>query len=437
MWHAADLQDKISHHAAGYKIKGIEKPTFDWAAFKPQRDAYIHKLNGIYANNFDKEGVEYHHGTGRLTSANTVEVTLPDGKGKYTLNTDKICIAVGGHPIIPSDDKIPGASLGIDSDGFFDLEEQPRRVAVIGAGYIAVELAGVFNSLGTETHMVIRGETVLRTFDHTLQETLTPWMEKTGVKIHKTSNVTKVEGVKGQTLTVHTDKGEQIEVDTVLWAIGREAETKGLGLEELGVKLDAKGNVVVDEYQNSTVDGVYAIGDVQGKALLTPVAIAAGRRLSNRLFGPEKFKDDKLSYDNIPTVVFSYVLFCLIIIFLTTFFPTVIPRLALLDLQKRRLVNSTVTLSKSVRYISGQYACFLNLLLHPDKSSFRALYFSMIEEEHKEPTVYKLIVVGPEERIVGVHIIGLGSDEVMQGFGVAVKMGGTYRSLVILPLLDH
>ncbi|KAF9466249.1 glutathione reductase [Collybia nuda] len=393
MWHAADLQDKISHHASGYKLTGVEKPTFDWAAFKLQRDAYIRKLNGIYATNFDREGVEYHHGTGRLTSAKTVEVTLPDGKGKYTLNTDKICIAVGGHPIIPSDDKIPGASLGIDSDGFFDLEEQPKRVAVIGAGYIAVELAGVFNSLGTETHMVIRGETVLRTFDDTLQETLTPWMEKTGVKFHKTSNVTKIEGIKGQTLTVHTDKGEKIEVDTVLWAIGREAETKDLGLEELGVKLDAKGNVVVDEYQNSTVDNIYAIGDVQGKALLTPVAIAAGRRLSNRVFGPEKFKNDKLSYENIPTVVFSH--------------PT-IGTVGLTEAEARKRYGDAVKIYKS---------------------SFRALYFSMIEEEHKEPTVYKLIVVGPEERIVGVHIIGLGSDEVMQGFGVAVKMGARKQDL--------
>jgi glutathione reductase (NADPH) len=431
MWHAADLQDKLSHHASGYKFKGVEKPTFDWAAFKPQRDAYIHKLNGIYASNFDKEGVEYHHGFGRLTSANTVEVTLPDGKGKYTLNTDKICIAVGGHPIIPSDDKIPGASLGIDSDGFFDLEEQPKRVAVIGAGYIAVELAGVFNSLGTETHLVIRGETVLRTFDNTLQETLTPWMEKTGVKIHKTSNVTKVEGVKGQTLTVHTNKGEKIEVDTVLWAIGREAETKGMGLEELGVKLDPQGNVIVDEYQNSTVNGVYAIGDVQGKALLTPVAIAAGRRLSNRLFGPEKFKDDKLSYENIPTVVFSWVLLYRSHTHILTPFLIATPRLVPLDLLKWRPVKSTAMPSKFVRLVNYQNTCFLNYLLNPDKSSFRALYFSMIEEEHKEPTVYKLIVVGPEERIVGVHIIGLGSDEVMQGFGVAVKMGGK-RSLIWL-----
>jgi glutathione reductase (NADPH) len=305
MWHAADLQDKIAHHAAGYKFTGIAPPKFDWTAFKHQRDAYIHKLNGIYATNFEKEGVEYHHGYGRLTSANSVEVTLPDGS-TYTLNADKICIAVGGQPVIPSDDAVPGASLGINSDGFFALEQQPKRVAVIGAGYIAVELAGIFNTLGTETHLIIRGKTVLRTFDPTLQETLTPWMEKTGVKLHKESNVVRVEGQKGQTLTVHTDKGEMIEVDTVLWAVGRRACTDNMGLEKVGVKLHEKGDIIVDEYQKTSVDNVFAVGDVQGKALLTPVAIAAGRRLSNRLFGPEKYRHDKLDYDNIPTVVFSY-----------------------------------------------------------------------------------------------------------------------------------
>ncbi|KAG6836928.1 hypothetical protein H0H93_001090 [Arthromyces matolae] len=390
MWHAADLNDKLAHHTSGYKFAGIPKPKFDWASFKPQRDAYIHKLNGIYATNFEREGVEYHHGRGRLSSPTTVEVTRPDGQ-TYTLHADHITLTVGGTPTIPSDEQVPGASLGIDSDGFFDLEEQPKRVAVIGAGYIAVELAGVLNSLGSETHLVIRGETVLRTFDHTIQETLTPWMEKSGVNIHKKSNVVKVEGEKGQTLTVFTDKGEKIEVDTVLWAIGRHSLTKDLGLEEIGVKLNPKGDIIVDEYQNTTVKNIYAIGDVQGKALLTPVAIAAGRRLSNRLFGGERFANDKLDYHNIATVVFSH--------------PT-IGTVGLTEAQAREKYGDSVKIYKS---------------------SFRALYFSMIEEEHKEPTVYKLVVVGPEERVVGVHIIGQGSDEVMQGFAVAVKMGATKK----------
>ena len=307
MWHAADLQDKLRHHAPGYKFNGVDNATFDWASFKPQRDAYIRRLNGIYEKNFDREGVEFHHGKAKLISPDEVEVTLPENKGKYILKGDHITLAVGGRPIIPSDEEIPGASLGIDSNGFFDLTEQPKRVAVVGAGYIAVELAGIFNALGTETHLLIRYDKVLRTFDPSLQDVLTPWMEKTGVKMHKGTEVVRLEGEKGKPIVVHTSRGEKIEVDVVLWAIGREPNTGGMGLEELGVKLDEKNDVVVDEYQNTNVPGVHAIGDVQGKWLLTPVAIAAGRRLANRLFGPrDKFEDDKLSYEDIPTVVFSH-----------------------------------------------------------------------------------------------------------------------------------
>jgi len=395
MWHAADLYEKITNHSSGYHIKGVAtdpQPKFDWASFKPQRDAYIRKLNGIYASNFEKEGVEQHHGHAKLLSPTAVEVTRPDGT-TYILKTDNICVATGGYPTHPSEDQIPGASLGIDSDGFFALEEQPKRVAVVGAGYIAVELAGVFNALGTETHLIIRGETVLRTFDPTIQEVLTPWMEHCGVKIHKSTKVTKVTGQKGSPLTVFTDKGDSVEVDCLLWAIGRTPHTERLGLEDVGVKLDSKKNIVVDEYQNTNIPGVTAIGDVQGKALLTPVAIAAGRRLSNRLFGPEKYKNDKLSYENIPTVVFSH--------------PT-IGTVGLTEPEARKKYGDAVKIYKS---------------------SFRSLYFSMIDEEHKEPTVYKLICVGPEERVVGVHIIGQGSDEVMQGFGVAVKMGARKQDL--------
>jgi glutathione reductase (NADPH) len=394
MWYAADLNDRIHHHAPGYRFSGLESAKFDWESFKPRRDAYIKKLNDIYANNFAKEGVEYHQGFGRLLSPNTVQVTRPDGKESYQLHADHICVAVGGRPAVPSDEQIPGASLGIDSDGFFhQLEQQPRRVAVVGAGYIAVELAGVFNALGTETHIIIRGDTVLRTFDPTLQETLTGWMGETGVKIHKKSSVTRVEGQKGQALTVITDKGEHIEVDVLLWAIGRAPNTRGIGLEELGVKLDDKGYILVDEYQNASVKGVYSIGDVQGKALLTPVAIAAGRQLSNRLFGPEKYHNAKLDYHNIPSVVFSH--------------PT-IGTVGLTEPQARAKYGDSVKIYKS---------------------SFRALYFSVVAEEHKEPSVYKLICAGAEERVVGIHIIGMGSDEAMQGFGVAVKMGARKQDL--------
>lgn len=392
MWHAADLAQRFSYHASGYNFSGINPPRFDWKSFKFQRDAYIRKLNGIYAANFEKEGVEFHQGHGRLSTAREVEVNRPDGS-VYTMKAEHICVATGGNPIIPSDKEIPGASFGIDSDGFFALEEQPKRVAIVGAGYIAVELAGIFHSLGSETHLIIRGETVLRSFDTTIQEVLTPWMEKTGINIHKSSQVLKVEKSNDQTLNIRTDKGETVQVDTLLWAIGRRPSTHNIGLENAGVKTNEKGDIIVDEFQKASANGVYAIGDVIGKADLTPVAIAAGRRLANRLFGPEEFKDEKLDYSDIPSVVFAH--------------PT-IGSVGLNEKEARRQYGDAVKIYKS---------------------SFRALYYSMIDEEHKEPTVYKMICIGPEERVVGIHIIGMGSDEVMQGFAVAVKMKARKRDL--------
>ena len=321
MWHAADLNEKL-RDAGDYHFTGLQQqqqPKFDWDAFKPKRDAYIQKLSDSYERNLVREHVDVYHGIGVLRSPTTVRVTpLSDGDAEpLDLHADHICIATGGRPVVPDDATVPGASLGIDSDGFFALKTQPRRAAVVGAGYIAVELAGVLNALGTETHLIIRGERVLRTFDQDLQDVLTPWMEHSGVRIHKESRVVRVDRVGpkseddeddgGGAKVVQTDRGERIEVDVVLWAIGRRANTEGIGLEEVGVRLNDRGDVVVDEYQNTSVKGVTSIGDVQGKALLTPVAIAAGRRLANRLFGPEEYKDQKLDYENIPTVVFSWV----------------------------------------------------------------------------------------------------------------------------------
>jgi len=211
-------------------------------------------------------------------------------------------------------------------------------------------------------------------------------VEHTGVKIRRQTKVTKIEGKPGN-LTVYTDKGDKIEADILLWAIGRQANTKNLGLENVGVKTTPKGDIVVDDYQNSTVAGISSIGDVTGKWLLTPVAIAAGRRLANRLFGPPELKDDKLSYENIATVVFSH--------------PPV-GTVGLTEPEARKKYGDAVKVYKT---------------------SFKSLYFSMIEDHHKEPTTFKLVVQGPEERVVGIHIIGQGADEIIQGFAVAVKMG--------------
>jgi glutathione reductase (NADPH) len=305
MWHAADMADKLRHAADGYHFNvPQDKQEFSWATFKPQRDAYIRFLNGIYDKNVNSEGVAYHDGHAKLTSPTSIEIQRNDGT-KYTINTSNVVIATGGRPVIPSDNEIPGASLGIDSDGFFALEDRPKRVAVVGAGYIAVELAGVLNALGSETHIIARFDRVLRKFDPSLQDVLLKWMQHTGINFHGNSKVVKIEGQRGGPLSVHTNAGEVIQVDVVLWAISRRANTEDLGLEDVGVKLDAAGNVIVDEWQESNIRGVFSIGDVQGKAQLTPVAIAAGRRLSNRLYGGQAFKYDKLDYSNIPTVVFS------------------------------------------------------------------------------------------------------------------------------------
>ncbi|ORY34906.1 hypothetical protein BCR39DRAFT_515505 [Naematelia encephala] len=393
MWYTADIAENIrkavSYGFGDEKIAEQMTAKYDWTTLKHKRDAYIKRLNGIYERNLVNDKVDYHEGFASFVDANTLEITGLDGE-KYKVKAKNICVAVGGRPTKPSEDTIPGANYGIDSDGFFDIEEQPKTVVVVGAGYIAVELAGVFNTLGTETHLVIRHEKVLRTFDPLIQDTLTPYMEKTGLNVHKTSNVKKVEKTASGRLSVHIDSLDKpIEADVLLWAIGRHANTEKIAADKAGLKLDDKGRISVDDYQNTNVPHIFSIGDVTGKVELTPVAIAAGRRLSNRLFGPDKFKDDKLSYDNIPSVVFSH--------------PT-IGAIGLTEPQAREKFGDKVTIYKT---------------------SFKSMSFAMMEEEHKQPTAYKLVCVGDEEKVVGVHIIGEGSDEMLQGFGVAVKMGAT------------
>ncbi|KAJ9108975.1 GTP-binding protein gtr1 [Naganishia friedmannii] len=393
MWYTADMADNLRKAAAygfGPEAEALALPKFNWTYLKHKRDAYIKRLNGIYEKNLINDKVDYHEGYASFLSKNEIQIERPDGS-KYTVTAKKFIIAVGGRPTIPSDKDIPGASYGINSDGFFDIEDQPKRVAVVGAGYIAVELAGVFHSLGTETHLMIRYDKVLRTFDPMLQDVLGEHMVKTGLKVHQKTHVQKVEKTANG-LLVYTDSSEQpVEVDVLLWAVGRHANTEKLGLDKAGVKSNEKnGDVIADEYQNTNVENIYSIGDVSGKVLLTPVAIAAGRRLSNRLFGPPQYKDDKLSYEDIPSVVFSH------------------PTIGSIGMTEP---EATEKYGKD------------NLKIY--KTSFRAMSCAMLDEDHKSPTSYKLVCVGKEEKVVGLHLIGDGSDEMLQGFGVAIKMGAT------------
>jgi len=390
-FNAAAIAETI-HHAKSYGFNVAETAPFDWNTFKQKRDAYIKRLNGIYERNLSNDKVEYVHGWAKLTSPNSVEVTLDDGT-KTTVNAKKILIATGGRPTIPP--QVPGSELGINSDGFFDIATLPKKVALVGAGYIAVEFAGMFNALGVETHLYIRYDTFLRHFDPIIQEGVTKEYERLGVHVHKRSIINKVEKDESTgKLTVQfkevNGEGVVSEVDHLIWAIGRTPQTDQLGIETTGVKLTEQGHIVVDEYQNTTVENIYALGDVAGHVELTPVAIAAGRKLAARLFGPETFRTARLDYSNIPSVVFAH------------------PEVGSIGLTEPQAVE---------KY--GRE----NLKIY--KTNFTAMYYAMMDPEQKGPTAYKLICAGPEEKVVGLHILGLGSGEMLQGFGVAVKMGAT------------
>lgn len=390
-YNAAAIAETL-HEAKAYGFSVQETAPFDWTTFKNKRDAYIKRLNGIYERNLKNDKVEYLHGWGRLLSKNQVEVTLDDGN-KVLVNAKKILIAVGGRPSSPP--QIPGAELGINSDGFFDIDKQPKKVAIVGAGYIAVEFAGMFNALGTETHLFIRGKTFLRHFDPMIQESVTNEYERLGVNLHKESQATKIEkGANGKlTVTYKDGQGNESsvsDVDHLIWAVGRTPMTKDIGLEEAGVKLTKNGHVQVDEYQNSSVENIYALGDVSGEVELTPVAIAAGRKLAHRLFGPAEFSTLKLDYSNIPSVVFAH------------------PEVGSIGLSEPEAIE---------KYGKDNIKVY--------KTGFTAMYYAMMEAEEKGPTNYKLITTGPNEKVVGLHLMGQGSGEMLQGFGVAIKMGAT------------
>ena len=399
MWSASDTATRLREsHAYGFNVNSELANTFDWAAFKAKRDEYVLKLNGIYASNLEKEGVEYVFGWAELIDNKTVEVALREpvnGVSTKRYTADHILLAAGGSPKIPSG--IPGAEFGITSDGFFELEKQPKKVAIVGAGYIGVEFSGVFHGLGTETHLFIRGDSVLRSFDSIIQTTITDSYIMYGVKIHKkTKTFAKVEKLDNGQLKISFEDeagpNQTIVVDTLIWTIGRYPLSEKLNLTRAGVKVDSKGYIIVDEYQNTNVSNIYSIGDIVGNVDLTPVAIAAGRRLSERLFGPPEFKTAKLDYSNIPSVVFAH------------------PEIGSIGLSE----------SSAIEQFGEE-----NVKIY--QSKFISLYYGPMEPEDKVPTVYKIVVTGKDEKVVGLHIIGDGSSEILQGFGAAIKMGATKK----------
>ncbi|KAI8335200.1 hypothetical protein BC941DRAFT_378662 [Chlamydoabsidia padenii] len=389
MWNAASIAEAL-RDAKHYGYEGQDKPaSFNWNFFKQKRDAYVKRLNGIYERNLGNDKVDHFQGWASFVDKNTIQVQPAEGEAIH-IKAKNILIAPGGHPVMPT---IPGSELAINSDGFFDLEEQPKRVAVVGTGYIGIELAGIFNTLGTQTTVFSRTRHILRNFDPIIRDNLLAEMQSVGVNFTFDSKVNALKRLDDGAIQVDYESNGQsgsLLVDCVLWATGRDPNVKNLNLAAANVKSTDRGHIVVDEYQNTSVDGLYALGDVCGREELTPVAIAAGRKLADRLFGGAQFKESKLDYNNIPTVVFSH--------------PTA-GTLGLTEPQAR-----------------AQYGD-ANVKVYTSK--FVNMYFSMLE--HKEPTAYKLVVVGPEEKVVGVHLLGRGSDEILQGFGVAVRMGATKK----------
>jgi len=379
MWFGASIAHTLEdapHY--GFSLGDIR---FDWRKLKAARDAYVHGINDWYHTYLADSNIDEIVGTAKFVDAHTLDV----GGRQYT--ADHIVIAPGGAPTVPD---TPGAGLGITSDGFFELEDLPRRVAVIGSGYIAVELAGMLNALGSDVTMLLRREHLLRDFDAMLRENLMEEMLGDGIDILARTQVKEVCRADDGTLTIECENGQRLEgFDELIWAIGRYPLSGDLDLDRAGVEVDGDGYIPTDRFQNTNVAGVYAIGDVTGRAQLTPVAIAAGRRLGDRLFGG--MSDRYLPYENIATVVFSH--------------PPI----------------GTVGLTESLA--RDQHGEAVKVY----QTRFTAMYNALTDRKQK--TAMKLVTVGAQERVVGCHVIGPGADEMMQGFAVAIRMGATKKDL--------
>ena len=374
MWNGAALAHALEHaEDYGFELTGHE---FHWPKLKQARDTYIQNLNRHYQTTLEDNKVSLVHGSARFLDAHTVEV----GGERYT--SEHILIATGGRPLVP---EIPGAELGITSDGFFELEQRPNRVAIVGAGYIAVELAGMLNALGSDVSLLLRRGHFLDQFDAMLRETLMEEMLEDGIEILPRTQIIEVVRESGK-LTLHCeDERNNPGFDTLIWAIGREPNTENLNLEAAGIIPDKQGYVRTDEYQNTEISGIYAVGDVSGRVALTPVAIAAGRRLSDRLFGGKP--DSHLDYTNIPSVIFSH---------------PPIATIGMSETQAREIHGDAVKIYQT---------------------RFTPMYHAFTQRKVK--TAMRLITVGIDEKIIGCHIIGHGADEMMQGFAVAIRMGAT------------
>jgi glutathione reductase (NADPH) len=374
MWNASRLRE-ILDNASDYGFS-VGHRGFSWSSLKKGRDSYIARLNDIYRDNLDSSGVDRIQGRAAFTNDGSIRI------GQNLIKATHILLATGGIPVVPL---ISGAELGITSDGFFRLHQQPKRVLIVGAGYIATEFAGVLNALGSHVTMMLRNNTLLRNFDILLQERVMEKMRENGIEIITESNI-KILTLDnlGHLHAKCENNNTYGSFDTVIWAIGRHPAIDDLNLKSIGIATNSEGHVITDRYQNTNVKKIYAVGDVTGRHDLTPVAIAAGRKLADRLFDGQS--DARLDYDNIPTVIFSH------------------PPIGTVGLTEEEAVSRF-----GVDHITIYEKRFTNM------------YYAL--SKNKSPTFVKLIVVDKTDHVVGCHVIGDAADELIQGFAVAIKMG--------------
>tara|TARA_R110000772_G_scaffold215694_2_gene326180 strand:+ start:22943 stop:24328 length:1386 start_codon:yes stop_codon:yes gene_type:complete len=367
---AEDFED-----AAGYGW-GVAPPAFDWPRLIANKNKELDRLEGVYHRLLRDAGVDELTGTGRVIDPHTVEIAGPDGT--LTCTAKYILIATGGWPDLPD---VPGIEHAITSNEALDLAHLPDSIAIVGGGYIAVEFAGIFNGLGADTHVIIRAENILRGFDAAVRDTLHDEMVKKGVTIHQETTVQSIEKTtSGYSLRLNDE--DILEVGAVMYATGRAPNTKGLGLAEAGVALTAKGAVTVDDHFKTSVDSIYALGDVIDRVQLTPVALAEGMAVAHTLFGG---KPTTVDYANIPTAVFST--------------PPV----------------GTVGLTEEQARRDREVVIY--------QSHFRPMKYTLSGRD--EHTMMKMIVDKKTDRVLGCHMVGLDAAEMTQALGIALKAGAT------------
>jgi glutathione reductase (NADPH) len=380
MWHASQIAEAVEL-ASNYGFNVSQQQDtkkFNWNKLINSTNNYISRIHNAYTNIFQKNNITLITAEACFIDSNTV---LASGK-KY--HAEHICVATGGYPNIPD---IPGAHYGITSNDFFSLHRQPKKIVIIGSGYIAVELASFLNSIGTDTTIIARKNNILTSFDSTISASLAESLQKQGIKILFNTLATKIDN-NNNSINIHLNNNNSIPADTLLWAIGRNPAVESLKLANAAVDTNNQGYISIDKQQNTSQKNIYAIGDNTGNIQLTPVAIAAGRKLADRIFNNQQ--QPCISYDNIASVIFSH------------------PPVGTIGMTEQQAVNKF-----------GKE----NIKIYTSK--FKPMYLSVANID--EITTIKMITVKATDKIIGLHIIGVAADEMLQGFAVAIKMGATRK----------